>query len=129
MSKKSEPWFGMLEAGEKSSPVVRSDNFPTGNKDTIYLYNLKRDTFVEYKLEIVESKLRQLNKSEAALLEELTTAFNKAAKSFSPRGKKTVVLDEAALAEKNRDKANKLKPEVDLVADDAGDDFDLDGED
>lgn len=128
MSKKSELWFGMLEAGEKSSPVVRCPKHDTGKSDTVYLYNQKRDTIIEYKREIVEPKLRELNKSEESLIKELTTAYNKAVKGFSPRGGKGAASTEAEPSEKKESRSSMLKMDDDYNDGD-GDDFDLDDDD
>ena len=84
---KNDLWFGVLEAGEKSSPVVRSAKLSTENPETFYLFNLKRNSFLEYKRDIAEPKLRELNSDEEAIRKELKTAFNKAVKDFTPRGK------------------------------------------
>ena len=40
-------WYGYLDAGEKSSPVVRDASIDT-SKNKIYLYNHARGEFVEY---------------------------------------------------------------------------------
>ncbi len=93
---KDSLWFGYLEIGEKSSPVAQDPKLLTGKPDTIYLFNLQRNTIIEYKREIVESKLRPLNGNEAAVSKELKTAFTKAAKEFTPRGKASNILETLA---------------------------------
>ena len=57
---KNEVWYGYLEAGNKSSPVVRDLSLETKSRKTVYLYNHARGCFLEYALEVVEPKLREL---------------------------------------------------------------------
>lgn len=122
---KASPWFGYLEIGEKSSPVVRDPKLNTGKADTIYLFNLKRNEIIEYKSEIVEPKLREFNKDEANISKELRKAFNKAIKEFTPRGKSHIIPDSLPGKEAP---AKKPKEEelVDIVSGDDDDAFDDD---
>jgi hypothetical protein len=78
-------WFGFLQAGEKSSPVVRDTSLDTGKPSSIYLFNLRRGAILEYQLAVVEGKLRELTEAEAALVDELRDAFQAARASFTPR--------------------------------------------
>lgn len=78
-------WFGYLEAGEKSSPVVMDPALNTGNPKTLYLFNYKRGQILEYARNIVESKLRELTEEEAGMIETLEAAFQRARKGFKPR--------------------------------------------
>jgi hypothetical protein len=78
-------WYGFLEAGEKSSPVVRDLSMETDNAKTVYLYNFARGIFLEYALEIVEPKLRALKPDDISQ-QELEEAFMAARKTFN-RGK------------------------------------------
>jgi hypothetical protein len=78
---KSAFWYGFLQAGEKSSPVVRDMTLQTKNPKTIYLYNHVRGDFLEYSSEIVEPKLRELNPDDVPL-KELQSAFRAARKAF-----------------------------------------------
>jgi hypothetical protein len=75
-------WYGFLEAGEKSTPVVRDLSLETENAKTVFLYNFARGIFLEYSLEIVEPKLRAL-KPEDISAEELENAFKAARKQFN----------------------------------------------
>jgi len=59
-SKGRSCWYGYLMAGERSSPLLRDGRLETRNAKTIYMYNLKRGERIEYALEIVEKKLREL---------------------------------------------------------------------
>ena len=56
--RKKNLWYGYLEAGANSSPVIRDDGLNTGNPKTVYLFNLARGCILEYSREIVEPKLR-----------------------------------------------------------------------
>ena len=75
-------WYGFLEAGEKSSPVVRDLSLETDNAKTVYLYNFTRGIFLEYSREIVEPKLRALKTGDISQ-EELENAFKAARKTFN----------------------------------------------
>ena len=85
-------WFGYLEAGEKSTPVLRDNRIDTGNPDTIYLFNLKRREILEYRREIIEPKLRELDDGEQAVNSELQSAYQEARNHFIPRGNKIANL-------------------------------------
>jgi hypothetical protein len=75
-------WYGFLEAGNKSSPVVRDLSLQTNNPETVYLYNLVRGIFLEYSLEIVQPKLRDLKPGDISL-DELDHAFQLARQAFN----------------------------------------------
>ena len=79
-------WYGYLEAGEKSSPVLRDSGMETNNKDTIYLFNLLKGAILEYKQDIVEPKLRILINEEKEFIPKLVSNYKKAKKEFIPRG-------------------------------------------
>ena len=87
MAKKSRNalWFGFLEAGSKGSPVVRESGLETGNRDTIYLFNLLKGRILEYRRDIVEPKLRELTVEEGTMIPELRKAFKVVRESFEPR--------------------------------------------
>ncbi|MCW8883397.1 MAG: hypothetical protein OQL10_08125 [Sedimenticola sp.] len=85
MSKKNY-WHGYLEAGTKSTPVLRDLTIETGNESTIYLYSLKRNKVLEFQINIVEPKLRELGEDESDVISELTAGYKKAKKEFTPRG-------------------------------------------
>jgi hypothetical protein len=86
-AKKSTPvWYGFLKAGDRSSPVIRDDRLDTGNRKTIYLFNLSRNSILEYSREVVEPKLRELKPDESATISELDAAYKKIRRSFKDRG-------------------------------------------
>jgi hypothetical protein len=78
-------WFGYLEAGAKSSPVVMDSKLSTGDEKTIYLFNLARCAILEYRRDIVDTKLRALKPEESGLQKELKSAYAEARRNFSPR--------------------------------------------
>ncbi len=78
-------WYGYLEAGDKSTPVLADDSMDTGNTKTRYLFNLARKEFVEYRRDIVDGKLRELKKGEEKQVDELQRAFEAARPQFKPR--------------------------------------------
>ena len=84
-AKRNSLWFGFLEAGGKGSPVVRDESMDTGTPTTIYLFNLKKGQILEYRREIVEPKLRELNDNEIETMQELRKAFESARNGFTPR--------------------------------------------
>lgn len=79
---KNDIWYGYLEAGAQSSPVVRDMALETKSRKTVYLYNHARGRFLEYSLEIVEPKLRELKDGEVSI-KELDGAFKTARKAFA----------------------------------------------
>jgi len=83
---KSSFWYGYLMAGDSSSPVLRDELLETGNQKTIYLFNLKRAEIIEYALEIVEKKLRELKPNESKWIRELDAGYKKARRSFKGKG-------------------------------------------
>ncbi len=85
MKKEERFWFGFLDAGEKSSPVLRDNTLETHDPETVYLFNLQRKAIIEYKRSIVESRLRALDDDEVAT--DLKAAYLVASKDFSPREK------------------------------------------
>jgi hypothetical protein len=87
MSKRKQPlWLGFLDAGERSSPVVRDPTLDTGNPATIYLFNLMRGRILEYRRDIVELKLREFLPQESSMVKALQDAFQVAREDFTPRG-------------------------------------------
>ena len=74
-------WYGVLEAGEKSSPVVRDPSLEAG-QNRIYLYNYVRNQFIEYSQAIAEPKLRDLTTGDISR-DELDKAFKAAYQAFS----------------------------------------------
>lgn len=82
---KTNYWHGYLEAGTKSSPVLRDPSMETGNANTVYLYSLNRNKIIEFQASIVEQKLRDLSQEESELISALNSGYKKAKKEFTPR--------------------------------------------
>jgi hypothetical protein len=84
-AKRSSLWFGFLDAGAKGSLVVRDHSIDTGAPNTIYLFNYAKGRILEYRRDIAEPKLRELNDDEREKLKELRQAFKTARDGFTPR--------------------------------------------
>ena len=108
--KQSALFFGCLEAGEKSSLVVRDDKLGTGTTSTIYLFNLKKGRILEYRRDIVEAKLRDLIDEEQSSVGELLEAFEQARKGFVPRVARRIESEPAPRARRRRE----ALPDVEL---------------
>lgn len=108
-----------LEAGAKSSAVVFDPALLTGNEQTIYLYNQQRNQIIEYRRDIVESKLRELTDEEATAIKALQQAYAQARPDFTPRGAALLNIPEKATA------PAKAAPTPALREDDDSDDPDF----
>lgn len=104
-AKRTRLWFGFLEAGEKGSPVIRDRSLNTGQSSTIYLFNLRKGRIIEYKRDIVESKLRKLTRDELDVVAEMESAYESVRPGFTPR---------AELWSAPRPRRQRREPEVDL---------------
>jgi len=89
-------WFGYLEAGEKSSPVVMDARLNTANPNTLYLFNLTRGEIIEYRRDIIEPKLRPLDVNDNHDEKTLKSAYTVVRGSFTPRGGKVINIPEKA---------------------------------
>lgn len=87
-------WYGYLDAGEKSSPVLMDQRLSTANPQTVYVFNLKRSEIIEYRRDIVEPKLRDLGTEESTFIKELKSAYTKVRSAFVPRGAKNTAIPE-----------------------------------
>lgn len=121
-------WFGYLEAGAKSTPVVLDQRLNTGKPDTVYLFNLARSTFLEYKREIVDAKLRELQDGETDL-GALKSAFNDARKEFRPRVSRAQTVAERGSATSQSSSDEPEEPLDELLTSGADADIDSDDED
>lgn len=88
-ARKKKIWFGFLDAGAKGSPVVRDAGLETGNPKTMYLFNYMKGRILEYRRDIVESKLRELATEELAMVPELRKSYKQVREGFEPRLTKT----------------------------------------
>jgi hypothetical protein len=82
---KTPLWYGYLEAGNRSSPVIRDERLDTGSTKTVFLFNLARCEILEYSRDVVEPKLRELKSAEAKTIEELDAAYAEARRNFKDR--------------------------------------------
>jgi hypothetical protein len=128
MSKTNNVWYGYLEAGAKSSPVIRDDKLETGSSKTVYLFNLNQNKISEYNLQIVGSKLRELKKDEEHFIAELDKAFPKARLDFTNNKKRNFTLTpQPVTIKKSPPPVPEDDEEIPEFADEAGD-WDLDDE-
>ena len=115
-------WYGYLEAGEKSTPVLLDRGLNTGNPKTMYLFNMARKEILEYNRSIVEPKLMELKSEENGFSNELKQAFAEVMRNFTPRGDRIMNVPE-----RGRPSAQKVKEEdtekFDLVG--AGSDLEI----
>jgi hypothetical protein len=82
---KNPIWYGYLEAGSRSSPVIRDERLDTGSTKTVFLFNLERGEILEYSRDVVEPKLRELKSSEAKTVKKLDAAYAEARCDFKDR--------------------------------------------
>ena len=108
-------WYGYLDAGEKSTPIVMDRRLITGNPQTIYLYNFSRQEFVEYNRTVVEPKLRALRKDENSVLVDLKSGFSEAKKAFKPRGAKSAKPEDGESTVASRKKTKDDAADEDVV--------------
>lgn len=104
--RKSGLWYGYLDAGDKSTAVLRDDRMDTGNRKTMFLFNLARGTLVEYTREIVEPKLRELKPTETKLAEELDAAYAEARRVIKAQTRALNIPEKAAPPRKDADTRN-----------------------
>lgn len=123
MNEMNDIWYGFLEAGEKSSPVLIDPNLDTGNSKTVYMYNLNSQRIIEYKREIAEPKLRTLSEQEAAVMKALKQGYDAIRMEFTPRNSVNVIAAAAASAAVSAKPKNSKNANVD---DDTIDEFDMD---
>lgn len=110
-------WYGVLDAGEKTSAVVR-DATLDASQGRIWLYNHLRNQFIEYAEAIVEPKLRELTTADISQ-KELDKAFKAARQAFSSSRKTSTWIEtkSAAPLVKNEDKEDELDIDISDVDD------------
>lgn len=113
-------WFGYLEAGEKSSPVVIDASLNTANPNTVYVFNFNRGEIIEYRRDIIEAKLRPLEKTDTPDEKKLKTAFAQTRSDFTPRGGKVSAIPEKAAPKQAPKKAVAVDDEEDELGPFAG---------
>jgi len=114
-------WYGVLDAGEKTSPVVR-DATLDASQGKVWLYNHRRNQFIEYAQAIVEPKLRELTTGDIPQ-KELDEAFKVARQIFSSTRKISTWSDTKPTAPrvKKEDKEDEL--DIDIPDDDDMEEF------
>jgi hypothetical protein len=95
---KNSLWYGFLEAGNRSSAVIRDEKLETGSAKTMFLFNLERREILEYSRDVVEPKLRELKSAEAKLIKELDAAYVEARRNFKDRRARTLNIPEHGAA-------------------------------
>lgn len=76
-------WYGYLEAGEKSSMIIRDLSIETDTSGYLFLFNMKSGQILRYKADIVESKLRDLTPEEKKKNKtKMLAAYKKASIEF-----------------------------------------------
>lgn len=124
---KSQIWYGFLDAGKRSSAVVIDPKINAGMDSKIYVYNLARNQILEYKRDIVESKLRDLTKEEEGqMLAELKSAYEKAVQNFSVSNESASSSSYSGKSSASSSKKNdEYDVDIDLDIDDLDVDLDL----
>ena len=114
-------WYGVLDAGEKTSPVVR-DATLDASQGKVWLYNHVRNQFIEYARAIVEPKLRELTSEDIPQI-ELDEAYNAARQAFLSSRNITTWSDTKPVAPrvKNQDEEDEL--DIDISDDDDMEEF------
>lgn len=118
---KASQWYGYLEAGSRSSAVIRDDRLETGNPKTVFLFNLARHEILEYSREIVEPKLRELKSSETKLIQELDAAYTEARRNFKDRRTRPLNIGEHGGGLRRAAESPSEEDLEDLVEDDSTD--------
>lgn len=73
-------WYGKLKLDDRETPVVYDPLLVPSIKGCIYLYNLERDTIVQYTWNIVQKLLVDVDKNEMSALKKSVDAKWKAAR-------------------------------------------------
>jgi len=126
---KSSLWYGYLEAGDRSSPVIRDERLDTGSVRTVFLFNLARREILEYSREIVEPKLRELKSGEAKSLKNLDAAYAEARRNFKDRRARTLNIPEQGGATRRAAESRSDDDIEDVVEEESADDAWVDVED
>ena len=126
---KSSLWYGYLEAGDRSSPVIRDERLDTGSVRTVFLFNLARREILEYSREIVEPKLRELKSGEAKSLKNLDAAYAEARRNFKDRRARTLNIPEQGGATRRAAESRSDDDIEDIVKEESADDAWVDVED
>jgi hypothetical protein len=122
---KQKLWYGFLEAGNKSSPVVIDHNMDTGEKNTVFIYNHNKQEILKYVRELVEPKLRELTAKEKELESLMKKGFSESLKTIKYKVAKSLdVPAKEAPAPEVKKTLEEPEEEFSEVGDDDWDDDD-----
>ena len=124
---KNSLWYGFLEAGNRSSAVIRDEKLETGSSKTMFLFNLERREILEYSRDIVEPKLRELKPAESKLVKDLDAAYAEARRTFKDRRARTLNIPEHGVGAR-RPMESQGDEEIDEFIDDGGDEVWVDSD-
>jgi hypothetical protein len=105
-------WYGVLDAGEKTSPVVL-DATLDASQGKVWLYNHLRNQFIEYAKAIVEPKLRELAAGDISQ-DDLDKAFKAAHKTFSSSRKAQAWTDTKPATSRVKNKDDEDAIDIDM---------------
>jgi len=80
-------WYGKLKIDDKETPVVFDPLLVPSIKGCIYLYNLERDTIVQYTWNIVQKLLVDVDKNEKAAFKKSVDPKWKVARKRFTKGR------------------------------------------
>lgn len=80
-------WYGKLKIDDREIPVVFDPLLVPSIKGCIYLYNLERDTIVQYTWNIVQKLLVDVDKNEKTALKKMVDPKWKAARKRFTKGR------------------------------------------
>jgi hypothetical protein len=124
---KNSLWYGFLEAGNRSSAVIRDEKLETGSSKTMFLFNLERREILEYSRDIVEPKLRELKPAESKLVKDLDAAYAEARRTFKDRRARTLNIPEHGVGAR-RPLESQGDEEIDEFIDEGGDEVWVDSD-
>ena len=116
---KQKLWFGFLEAGSKSSPVVIDRSMGGADGNTLFAYNHNKKEIKRYVRDLIEPKLRELTAEEKKLEASLKKGFSASLKNGNFKAPKSLNIPEK---ESSAPKPDKILPEVALEVDGLADD-------
>jgi hypothetical protein len=115
-----DTWYGVLDAGEKTSPVVL-DATLDASQGKVWLYNHVRNQFIEYARAIVEPKLRELTSEDIPQI-ELDEAYNAARQAFLSSRNITTWSDTKPVAPRLKNQGEEDELDIDIDIDITDDD-------
>ena len=108
-------WYGYLEAGDRSTPVVVDPALNIADAQNIYIYTHSRNAILEYRRDIAEPKLRELKPDEADI-GALKKAYEEARQGFAFKGGRVPgLMDQLPAAAGRKTKSEpEFEPELEL---------------